>query len=147
MLTSDALNYIEERAKDSTWHKDSFNCKKCPKNGCPAWWDFTWNMYNKELKVHSEKKIQGCGFVLQPIFMADIVVNSYNQMDNANRIGKGVEKIAQGLDAHTSKVKEGLVALMKLIGVKDVQRILVENKELRQKLEEKNINLIEEGES
>lgn len=146
MLTERQIEFLESHAKNYIPDKQAFSCMKgkgCSKHKCPAYWDFKWNLYNKELQAHSEKPIEGCSFILQPIFLADVVTTVYTGIDSNRQVAEAFTKIAENLDGHTKEVKQGMVALMRLMSVKDIQRVLVENEELRNQLNERNITLIE----
>lgn len=143
MLTVDQISILTNRAKTFVPDKGAFSCMRgegCSKDRCPAWLDIVWNLYNTELKIHSEKNLVGCSFILEPILLADVVSTTYTGIDSNKQVADSFNRIAQNLDEHTKQVKVGMVSLMKLIGAKDIQRVLIENEELRNILNEKVIN-------
>lgn len=111
MLSDKQLDLIEEKTNNASYHKNAFNCSKCPKEGCPAYWNFKWLLYNKESKVHAEKQLVGCGFSLLPILITDILSNSYQNLDSLDRVKNQVSK-------DSNSVKLGMIGLLKLAGTK-----------------------------
>lgn len=81
MLSLESLLEVISKAKNFKGSKDAFNCSKCPKDGCPLWWNFEWQMQDKNTHQIKEKVVSGCGAVLFPIFMADMVMASYRTGD------------------------------------------------------------------
>ncbi len=134
MLSEKYLDILEEQAQNAVFHKDAFNCKKCPKHGCPAWWDFKWHLYNETLKQNSEKHIQGCSFRLQPIFLADMITTTYTSIDSTRDLLKGFVKASDKMDQQTDLIKKGILSMLQLLHTKDVQKIVAENQELRNQL-------------
>lgn len=115
MLTESNIETLIDRSQNVKWDRNAFNCSKCPKGGCPAWWKFKWNLYNTELKIHSEKQIEGCGYVLQPIFLADMITTSYRSMDSDKQIADGVKKFGELQSEEMLKVKQAIVGIGKMV--------------------------------
>lgn len=111
MITLDLLNQISTRAKNTQWSKNAFNCSRCPKEGCPAWWKIEQKLQDNTTKEIVSKELEGCGFVLLPVFMLDVVASSYMSYD----------AICQKTNELDNIVKKGIVGLAKLVQLREVK--------------------------
>jgi hypothetical protein len=153
MLKQNDLDFIVKKARNYAPSKRAFSCmrgKGCSKENCPAWVDMEWIMENKETHDKVITPLIGCQFILNPIFVADMISTTYRGMDRTNDVVKGYEEsnsklqlVVEESNKHTGVIKQGIVSLLKLVGTKDVSRILDENERLKEQLEEKKINQIE----
>jgi hypothetical protein len=52
----------QKRVLDNKWSRHAFNCSKCPREGCPAWYD-TFNVTNPSTGISEE--YSGCQFMFR----------------------------------------------------------------------------------
>lgn len=138
MLDQSQIEFIARRAKEYNPSKQAFSCirgKGCSKDKCPAWLDLTWIMEDKRTGEKVKTPIVGCQFILRPIFDADIIETTYRNIDKSADVRKEIERYSNKLEEYTkettAKIKQGLVAIMKFIGISDINKVLEENERLK----------------
>lgn len=86
--TLEKLNEIARNKEDCPLTRDG----KCAKGKCPSWWSFDWEFENVNDRRHKVIHLEGCGLVLLPVFVNDLIGTVYVSNDIAENKYKEFEQ-------------------------------------------------------
>ena len=112
MISYDDLISIRQKLKDAKWHRNAFNCSKCPESGCPAWMDLNWTYTNSDSKDQRVEKAEGCSFAWMPVLMADVITSSHHVRSAQDGHFKETNMIIKQAALATVKYIKGVAPLL-----------------------------------
>jgi len=134
MLTREAIEGFTKSASNREYCPFTTD-NTCHKEKCPMWWQFQWKMENDKDRAVENFNLTGCGHVLQPLFMNDIIVTTYFTRDsidvkvnelNQNFLGMQ-KKTNLALALLTNTVREQTIKQIKPSLIGSIKRKLLGN--------------------
>lgn len=112
MLTREAIKDFTKIASERT--SCTFTSDgKCHKDKCPLWWNFRWKMENTEDRSVENFDLIGCGHVLLPVLMNDLIGTSYYYKDSVEGKVNEFQQDFLQMQKKTNFVLAGVVSSMK----------------------------------